>query len=203
MSIAYSIRKSSHPQWQGNGPYHPSWQLLNSLLRYSVVSIFGRLAIHPPAHSFLSCLPWWEVDTWLAILNVIVIDSKITDTAIYPYSDSIYSNVTTSYVGYLEAVQKHFNLPQCSLGGKIIIQRSYTLSRIALAFSSVSQRHRDLLYMNRSQWWVGSSLRHDNVLILSAEVPSPDGIRPCETTYPKPNVFYGLWVSLIVFDFGT
>jgi len=38
-------------------------------------------------------------------------------------------------------------------------------------------------------------------MLTVIKIPSPDRLRPCETTYPNPNVFYGVWVSVIVFDF--
>jgi len=37
-------------------------------------------------------------------------------------------------------------------------------------------------------------------MLTVIKIPSPDRLRPCETTYPNPNVFYGVWVSVIVFD---
>jgi hypothetical protein len=53
------------------------------LVVISVVSIFLRLVVNPPPDGLLSCLPWWQVDTWLAIFSIIVIDGKAIKPIIY------------------------------------------------------------------------------------------------------------------------
>jgi len=108
--------------------------------------------VNQAIHNDKFCLPWWEVDTWLAILNVIVIDTMLLlrTWAIWRRSRNILICLSVLLV-------------------------------LCIAAASGSTLYESLTVM---------------------KVPSPDGIRPCETTYPKPNVFYGLWVSLIVFDFA-
>ena len=61
-------------------PVNSSLHLLNSLLRYLVVSNSFRLA-HLPADGHISCKSWWQVDSWLVVFSVTIINHKLIDAA--------------------------------------------------------------------------------------------------------------------------
>ena len=100
--------------------------MLNSLLCYSVVSNILILAVHVPADDHISCSPWFQTDSWLAVFSAIIIDGKVTNNVNYLYFDSVYSNDFVSYMGYLEEVQEYFDCSQCSSDGKRFVPKCCT-----------------------------------------------------------------------------
>jgi hypothetical protein len=95
---------------------------------YLVVSIFLRLAAHLPVNGLLSCYPFLQVDTWLTLLSLIVVDCKITSTAMRHNLSLFCSTTVTSYLGYLEAGKEYFNFAWLALRGKSFYSSLFNLS---------------------------------------------------------------------------
>jgi len=135
--------------WQQKMSFGKILFLLNRYIPMADLVILMNSYVNQAIRDEKFCTSWWQVDTWLAVLSIAIINTLLLlrTWAIWGRSRNVFLSLSVLWI-------------LCLLTG------------------------------------VGSTL-YEALTVIG--IPSP-GIRPCLSTFPNPNLFYGSCASTIVWD---
>lgn len=155
-----------------------------------------------PAHWYFSCITWFQIDNWMGVFSIAVIDCQPLFPIFMSYADSVYSDSLASHVGTLETFPKNFGIFEYSFG---CAASSFEVSwyilickpQLCILAASGATLYASLTVIRQLP---SSPTSTDTRSDISIGIPSLNNIRPCESDFPRTDVFYAVWVSFILFD---